>query len=150
MEMARRMRRSWADEEKRRIVEETLLPGASVAAVAQRHDINANLLFSWRRQAHGGSRVGGERVPATAEPAEFIPIGVFDRAADEGPAMVAINALADASRAARSRSAGREAKLDERPGVIEVDLLAGVRVRVDAFVNERALRRVLRALKDLA
>ena len=74
--MARRMRRSWADEEKRRIVEETLLPGASVAAVAQRHDINANLLFSWRRQAHGGSRVGGERVPATAEPAEFIPIGV--------------------------------------------------------------------------
>jgi transposase len=34
--------------------------------------------------------------------------------------------------------------------VIEVDLLAGARVRVDAFVNERALRRVLRALKDLA
>ena len=92
--MARRMRRSWADEEKRRIVEETLLPGASVAAVAQRHDINANLLFSWRRQAHVGSRVGGERVPATAEPAEFVPIGVFGRAADEGPAMVTINAPA--------------------------------------------------------
>ena len=142
------MRRSWADEEKRRIVEETLLPGASVAAVAQRHDINANLLFSWRRQAHVGSRVGGERVPA--EPAEFVPIGVFDRAADEGPAMVTINAPADASRASRSRSAGRAAKLDERPGVIEVDLPAGARVRVDAFVNERALRRVLRALKDLA
>ncbi len=113
--MARRMRRSWADEEKRRIVGETLLPGASVAAVAQRHDINANLLFSWRRQAHVGSRVGGERVPATAEPAEFIPIGVFDRAADEGPAMVAINALADASRAARSRSAGRAAKTRRAP-----------------------------------
>ena len=150
MEMARRMRRSWADEEKRRIVEETLLPGASVAAVAQRHDLNANLLFSWRRQADVGSRVGGERVPATAEPAEFVPIGVFDRATDEGPAMVTINAPADASPASRSRSAGRAAKLDERPGVIEVDLPAGARVRVDAFVNERALRRVLRALKDLA
>jgi hypothetical protein len=34
--------------------------------------------------------------------------------------------------------------------VIEVDLPAGARVRVDAFVNERALRRVLRALKDQA
>ena len=64
--------------------------------------------------------------------------------------MVAINAPTDASRAARPRSAGRAAKLDERPGVIEVDLPAGARVRVDAFVNERALRRVFRALKDLA
>ena len=61
-----------------------------------------------------------------------------------------LRAPADASRASRSRSAGRAAKLDERPGVIEVDLPAGARVRVDAFVNERALRRVLRALKDLA
>jgi transposase len=37
--------------------------------------------------------------------------------------------------------------LDQRPGVIEIDLPEGVRVRVDAFVNERALSRVLRALK---
>jgi transposase len=49
------MRRSWADEEKRRIVEETLLPGASVAAVAQRHDLNANLLFSVTRQLAEGA-----------------------------------------------------------------------------------------------
>ena len=147
METARRARRSWSEEEKRRIVEETLLPGASVATVAQRHALNANLLFSWRRQTAFGSEV---KRPATSppEPAEFVPIGVFDRAADEGPAMVTINVPADASRAVRSRSAGRAPKLDERPGVIEIDLAAGARVRVDAFVNERALRRVLRALKD--
>jgi transposase len=36
--------------------------------------------------------------------------------------------------------------LEERPGVIEIDLPNGARVRVDAFVNERALRRVLAAL----
>ena len=149
VETAARTRRSWAADEKRRIVEETLLPGASVAAVAQRHDINANLLFSWRRQAHVGSRAGGAVVPAPAEPAEFVPIGVFDHAADEGPAMVTINTPADASRAVRSRSAGRVATLDERAGVIEIDLPAGARVRVDAFVNERALSRVLRALKAL-
>ena len=148
METARRTRRSWAEEEKRRIVEETLLPGASVATVAQRHAINANLLFSWRRQTNlgGGANklVTGASEP---EPAEFVPIGVFDRAADEGPAMVTVPA-ADPPRAARSRPVGRAPKLDERPGVIEIDLADGARVRVDAFVNERALRRVLRALKD--
>jgi transposase len=146
VETARRTRRSWSEEEKRRIVEETLLPGASVATVAQRHAINANLLFSWRRQTalDGGT---SRSVTSAPEPAEFVPIGVFDRAADGGPAMVTVPA-ADPLRVARSRPAGRAPKLDERPGVIEIDLADGVRVRVDAFVNERALRRVLRALKD--
>lgn len=36
-------------EEKRRIVEETLVPGASVALIARRHEVNANLVFGWRR-----------------------------------------------------------------------------------------------------
>jgi len=42
-------RRMRTNEEKRRIVEEALVPGASVAAVARRHGVNANLLFGWRR-----------------------------------------------------------------------------------------------------
>jgi len=37
--------------------------------------------------------------------------------------------------------------IDERPGVIAIDLADGMRRRVDAFVNERALRRVLTVLK---
>jgi transposase len=36
-------------EEKRRIVEEALHPGASVARVARAHGVNANQLFTWRR-----------------------------------------------------------------------------------------------------
>jgi len=36
-------------EEKRRIVEETFHSGESVAAIARRHEVNANLVFSWRR-----------------------------------------------------------------------------------------------------
>jgi transposase len=35
--------------EKRRIVEETLVPGASVARVARAHGVNANQVFGWRR-----------------------------------------------------------------------------------------------------
>ena len=42
-----RQRRSMA--EKRRIVEETLVEGASVARVARAHGINANQVFGWRR-----------------------------------------------------------------------------------------------------
>jgi transposase len=41
-------------EEKRRIVEETLLPGASVSRVARRHDVNANQVFYWRKRYREG------------------------------------------------------------------------------------------------
>ncbi len=43
-----RSRRSWTVDEKRQIVEESLEPGASIAEVARRHDMNANQLFTWR------------------------------------------------------------------------------------------------------
>ena len=42
-------RRHLGLEEKRRIVEETLVDGASVARIAQSHGLNANLVFNWRR-----------------------------------------------------------------------------------------------------
>ena len=35
--------------ERRDIVEETLVPGTSVARVARRHDVNANQVFYWRK-----------------------------------------------------------------------------------------------------
>jgi transposase len=44
---AQRQRRSIA--EKRRIVEETLVEGASVARVARAQGVNANQVFGWRR-----------------------------------------------------------------------------------------------------
>jgi transposase len=46
----RRKRRSWTRDEKRRIVDESLEEGGSIAEVARRHDVNANQLFTWRRQ----------------------------------------------------------------------------------------------------
>ncbi len=55
---AQRQRRSIA--EKRRIVEETLVPGASVARVARAHGINANQVFGWRRLYLAGRLGEGE------------------------------------------------------------------------------------------
>jgi transposase len=40
--------------EKLRIVEETLVEGASVALVARAHGVNANLVFNWRRLYQAG------------------------------------------------------------------------------------------------
>src|SRR5487761_2391263 len=48
--LGKRRRRSWTRDEKRRIVEESLQDGASIAEVARRHELNANLLFTWRRK----------------------------------------------------------------------------------------------------
>jgi len=48
----KRLRRS--PELKRQIVEESLVPGASVARVARVHGVNANQVFAWRRQYRQG------------------------------------------------------------------------------------------------
>ncbi len=44
---AKRLYRS--KQERRRIVEETLQPGASVAVIARQHGVNANQVFHWRK-----------------------------------------------------------------------------------------------------
>ena len=141
-------RRRWTAEETRRIVEETRAPGSSVSMVARRHDLNANLLFKWKRRAEAG-RLDGPLAPAAAP--EFVPVGVVGRASDGGPALLAgaPNALhpirqSDPSGRGEPRS---PAGLETRTGVIEIDLPDGTRVRVDAFVDARALARVLGALK---
>ena len=52
----RRPRRYRTTEEKR-LVEQTLKPGVSVAAVAQAHGVNANQVFHWRRLYEAGQKV---------------------------------------------------------------------------------------------
>jgi hypothetical protein len=65
------------------------------------------------------------------------------RADDGRPALLA---SADAARPERCKGCGQEARV----GIIEIELPGGARVRVDAFVNEKSLRRVLQTLKDVA
>jgi transposase len=65
----RRRRRAWSLEEKRRIVAESLEPGSSASLVARRHDVNTNMLFTWRRQLGAGDVTPGQ--PVTFVPAEI-------------------------------------------------------------------------------
>ena len=46
---AKKKQRRRSIKERQDIVEETLVPGASVARVARQHDVNANQVFYWRR-----------------------------------------------------------------------------------------------------
>jgi transposase len=49
-------RRRFSPEEKARIVAESLDPAVSVSAIAHRHQINPNQLFTWRRQLRAAAR----------------------------------------------------------------------------------------------
>jgi len=63
-------RRYWKRDEKRRIVAESLEAGASVAEVARRYGLNANLLFTWRRQFASAPAEAPAILPVTITPAE--------------------------------------------------------------------------------
>ena len=67
--LGERRRRSWTRDEKRRIVDESLRDGASIAEVARRHELNANLLFTWRRKM-------GLEPPAPNEPMPILPVTI--------------------------------------------------------------------------
>jgi len=124
----RRLRRC-SREEKRRIVAETFERGASVSVVARRHDVNANQVFSWRRQF-------GNEAPAGDEPPAFMPV------------VVAGEQLPEAS----PRPEGDEREVVDGAGVaslvgrMEIVLTGGSRIIVDKTVNAAALARVLGVL----
>ena len=112
---------------KRELVERSLQPGASVAAIAQDNAINANLLFNWRRLylRRGGSALATPSPP----PPTLLPVTV------EEHVTTACKPAAGPSRAPS--------------GVIEIDIGAA-RVRVRGVVDEATVRWVLQALRNAA
>ena len=121
------------NEEKRRIVAEALVPGASVAAVARKHGVNANLLFGWRRLHKRGL------LEQCREPASLLPVKVTTP-----------TVLPD--RKSRPTGAVQVAKRPAvpaiGPGHIEIELPGDVLVRVHGRVEVDALSAVLAALRS--
>ncbi len=107
---------------KRKLIDLCYQRGASVAAIALEHGINANLLFKWRRReaASSGKRPVNSPVllPVTLEASQLPSIAT-------GP-----------SRAASS-------------GVIEVEL-GQARLRLRGCVDEASLRTLVRVLRETA
>jgi transposase len=103
-------------------VAESLAPGATVAAVAQRHDVHPNLLHWWRRQA--------QRAAATAR--------------DDGGAFVPVRIAAG--------EAALPAKMRGGPSAtaIEVQLVNGVLLRVPEGASAGRAAQLAAALSGLA
>ena len=136
-------RRTRSLDERKRIVEEALAPGVSVAAVARRHGLNANLIFKWIRRSREGWR-DQRRGPAKEKPVVAAPP---ERG---GSAFVPVKLLGlDAASAPPSDVAAkpvRQTRRGARRGVMEISLPNGAKVSLDADVDAEALRRVLLAL----
>ena len=79
-EASRPRRRSWPAQEKRKIVAESFAPGASVAQVAQRYGLNANMLFTWRRQFQ-------PTLPASRDAAQLVPVSILPEPSPTGGRM---------------------------------------------------------------
>ena len=113
-------RRTYSREYKFEVVEECEVPGASVAAVALAHRINANLVRRWIVRHRKGGLVREPRATPMLLP---VALSVPSARTDEAPP--------------RAKLGGA--------GVIEIELEAG-RVRVRGTVDTAALRTVLEVL----
>ena len=102
------------------MVAESFAPGASVSTVAQRYGVNANLLFTWRRQQGKSDAVSGP------EPTKLLPVKV----ADAGTAAAAAAIVA----------------MESQVGRIEIVLIGGERIIVGTDVDASSLARVAKAL----
>ena len=120
-------RRRWSQDDKTRIVEETLVPGAKVTEVARRNGGAASVVFTWRRQARTVEKVG----PC------FAPVQITAASETSG-----VRAKPPSENDMRMRLVPAA-----RTGLIEIDLGNRRRIRVDAQVDPEALARVLDVLE---
>jgi transposase len=137
-------RRTRSLDERKRIVQEALAPGVSVASVARRHGLNANLIFKWIRRSREEWR-DRRREPAkektvVAAPPErggsvFVPVKLLE--------LATASALPPSDVVAK---AARQTRRGARRGAMEISLPNGAKVLLDAEVDAEALRRVLSAL----
>lgn len=125
----RKKRQLRSSTEKLQIVEESLVPGASVALVARQHGVNANQVFAWRK-LHLADRLikrGSEGVTPIA--ARLLPVTVSDAVQQLG------TVAADA--------AGVSAPV--KSGSIHIQF-SKAQVRVEGSADASALRVVLECL----
>ena len=114
----RRTRRLWTDEEKRSICQQTVAPGVSVAQVARRYAVNANLIFKWLRDPRYAPDVASAL--STSEGSRFLPVEIIDaRPATDTPV-------------AQNR--------------IDIELPGGHRMRISGSYDPEALARLIRGL----
>ena len=141
-------------EEKRRIVEQTLVEGASVARVARGHGVNANQVFGWRRLYQAG-RLGGasprnltaRNLTARNLTARNLTARNNDQAIQMLPVRVSESALSPERSREGSGAADSPVPLSlPRVGTIHVELRRA-QVRIEGGVDPALLRVLLESLR---
>lgn len=125
-------RRRWSTEDKLKVLLDALEPGASIVAVADRHGVSRNLLYTWLRLAREG-RMPGLSIGTKAAPA-FVPVQIAS-------APVVPPAQATPEPAPRQIAPHRR-----RTSSIEITLSNGRVVKVDECIDTEALARIVAAL----
>ena len=130
-------RRRWSIEEKREIVAESLGAGVRPSDVIHKHGITSGQLYAWRQQLT--RRMDG---PSAHPMASFARVDVV-AGEREVPSASATEILAVAT---KPQAHVPMVATPHSRGLIEIVLPGGTSVRVDAHVDDRALRCVLAAL----
>lgn len=126
---AKRRRRDHSPALKRKLIEQSLQPGASVSGIALDSGINANLLFKWRREHLRANAQALVSATPTTKPV-LLPVTM------EAP-MPEVTAAPTPPPTSRAST-----------GSIEIDI-GGARVRLRGVVDESSVRVVLQALRGL-
>ena len=124
-------RRHWPDEEKLRIMSEALVPGATVAAVADRNGVCRSLVYLWLRLARAGRLPGISLTDAPTT--SFVPVRI--EPPQTGPASSLPLTTAAPPVSPRRRSS-----------MVEVTLGNGRTIKVDESIDPAALARLVAAL----
>ena len=127
----RSRQRTLTDEEKLKILTDALAPGASMAAVAARHGVSRNLLYTWLRLAREGRMRGLSLVAKPA--AAFVPVKIEPEPAE--PQRCALPPGGDTPRLSRRRMSS-----------VEITLTNSRVVKADADIDPEALARIVTAL----
>lgn len=145
-------RRSYTDAERAAILAECAEPDAVIASVARRYGIAESVIYGWRSKQRADAALA-------SEPLQFIPYGTVAAApAAEVPSAPPTPVPVPVPEAPRPAPAAAplvppagalRPAVGAEPGTIAVELPTGVRLTVDAYVNEKALARVLRVLRAL-
>jgi transposase len=129
---------------KRKVVKESLVPGASVSVVARRHDINSNIVFRWRKEFREAERDRAAQSKKGLADAGFIEVDLMGDTGDIRLLPAPREPGGESVKAARPTQAG-----GKTPGLIEIETAGGVKLRLSGRVDDRTLRRVLAAIRRL-
>ena len=122
----------WPTALKCRIVEETCVPGASVAVVGRRHNANANQVFDWRKKYRQGKLVDKKMLARNALPtAELVRIGVIDQDGALRPPPVVNGHCAPLQSDNGKLTASPDSRL---PSIIEIELPGGINRLISSAV----------------